>query len=127
MKIRVAWLHKNLSVALVPAHVDKCHTVSRRPAEHCGNPFSKSQLCWLLLKLREVDDWSPAQDCCPGDKNVVLCCWKDRVGGEFLQGVVLNVLVQTVIFKECASSSSSTTTCSNLSVINLLVKNELIM
>lgn len=52
MKIRVAWLHKNLSVTLVPAHVDKCHPVSQHPAQGCGNLFSKSQLCWLLLKLR---------------------------------------------------------------------------
>lgn len=63
MKIRVAWLHKSLSVALVSSHVDKCRIVSQHPAQHCGSLFLKSQLCWLLLKLREVDNWSPAQDC----------------------------------------------------------------
>lgn len=53
---------------------------------------------------------------------MVLRCWKNGISGKFLQGVVLNILVQTVIFKECVSSS--TTTCLNLSIINLLMKNE---
>lgn len=31
MKIRVAGLHKNLSIALAPVPVDKCHAVSQHP------------------------------------------------------------------------------------------------
>lgn len=101
MKIRVVWLHKSLSIALVPAHVDKCHTVSQHSAEYCGSPVLRSQLCWLLLKLREVDVVLQLKTCAPRDRNVVLCCWKDRIIGEFLQSAVLDAVVQTVSFKEC--------------------------
>lgn len=96
----------------------QCHSIQLRVVAVRSQKASCVGCCWNW----EVDNWSPAQDCCPRDKNVVLCCWKNGISGEFLQGVVLNVLVQTMIFKECVSSS--TTTCLNLSVINLLMKNE---
>lgn len=55
---------------------------------------------------------------------MVLCCRKSRIGGEFLQGAVveLDVLVQGLTCDASKNAFSSIVTCLNLPIINLLVR-----
>jgi len=55
---------------------------------------------------------------------VVLCCRKNRIGGEFLEGAVVDVdvLGQTLNCDPSKNAAASIRTCLNLPITNLLMK-----